>query len=130
VTIAFTTNGLKDVKNFRSSVVQAIERGLPRDHALAAATTVPARLLGLSDRLGTIAQGKIANLTVTRGELFSADGAVRQVWVDGEPYESTKDEGSWKGNWTMWLHAHAHPFTVAVDKVTTVKLGADKDTLN
>src|SRR2546427_2940028 len=31
-------------------------------------TTTPARMLGLSDRIGTIAPGKIANLTVTHGD--------------------------------------------------------------
>ena len=130
VTFALTSNGLKDVKRFRGNVAQAIERGLPRDQALAAVTTVPARLLGFQDRLGTIGAGKIANLTVTRGELFSDNGAVRQVWVDGEPYDVAKDEGGWKGKWTLRMQEHLIPFTVALDKDTTVKVIVEKDTLS
>ncbi len=129
VTFALTTNGLKDVKSFRGNVVQAIDRGLTRDQALAAVTTVPARLLKLDDRLGTIAAGRIANLTVTRGELFSESGQVRQVWVDGEPYDVTKDDGGWKGKWSLRLHDKPYPFTVAVEKDTTIQLIAGKDTL-
>ena len=54
VAFALTANGLKDVARFRANVAQAVDRGLSRDAALAAVTTVPARLLGLSDRLGTV----------------------------------------------------------------------------
>jgi len=71
VTFSLTANGLKDVKTFRSMVTKAIARGLSEDQALAAVTTNPAKLLGVSGKLGVIAPGAIANLTVTRGPLFS-----------------------------------------------------------
>jgi len=60
VSFALTSNGLKDVKTFRANVAKAIEQGLRPADALAAVTTVPARMLGLADRLGTLAPGKIA----------------------------------------------------------------------
>jgi len=92
VSFALTANGLKEPKSFRANVAKAIGRGLPADEALAAVTTVPARLLGLADRLGTLAPGKIADLTVTRGDLFSEKGKVSEVWVDGNRYEVAKAE--------------------------------------
>ena len=46
VTFALTANGLKDVKAFRGQGGTAIARGLERRQALAAVTTMPARLLG------------------------------------------------------------------------------------
>jgi len=129
VSYALTANGMKDVKSFRANVAKAIGRGLTADQALAAVTTAPARILGLSDRLGTIAPGKIANLTVMRGELFSEKGKVREVWVDGARYEVAKEEAPVKGDWSIgWGHAD-HALMVALDKDTTVKLVVGADTL-
>jgi imidazolonepropionase-like amidohydrolase len=130
VAFALTANGLKDVKSFRANVGKAIERGLKPDQALAAVTTTPARLLGLSDRLGTLAAGKIANLTVTRGELFSEKGKVTEVWVDGARYEvSDPPSASAKGNWNLAWDGARHALMVEVDKDTAVRLVVGADTL-
>jgi imidazolonepropionase-like amidohydrolase len=95
---ALTANGLKDVGRFREHVALAIERGLPADAALAAVTTVPARLLGLGDRLGSLEPGRIANLTVVRGgDLFAKGSTVAEVWVDGVRYEAPKKAGDGPG---------------------------------
>ena len=129
VTFSLTSNGLKDVKTFRSMVTKAIARGLSEDQALAAVTTNPAKLLGLSGKLGVIAPGAIANLTVTRGPLFSESSKVREVWVDGTRYETNKDESTPKGDWLIdWGHG-PHAFTVSVDKDTTAKLVVGSDTV-
>jgi imidazolonepropionase-like amidohydrolase len=129
VTFALTANGLKDVKQFRTYVGKAIARGLTEAQALAAVTTTPARLLGLEARIGTIAPGKIANLTVTRGKLFSEQGKVREVWVDGNRYETAKDETTPKGEWTFDFGAGRGTMIVAMDKDTTVKLVFGADTI-
>ncbi|HEV2129976.1 MAG TPA: amidohydrolase family protein, partial [Longimicrobiaceae bacterium] len=57
------------------------------DEALRALTVTPARVLGLERALGTVEAGKIANLVVVEGDLFSQDGRVRQVFVDGRRFE-------------------------------------------
>ena len=130
ITFALTANGLKDVKSFRANVAKAIERGLTRDQALAAVTTAPASMLGLSDRLGTLAPGKMANLTVTRGELFSEQGKVAEVWVDGERQDVSGSAGaSVKGNWDLRWEKARHTLMVEADKDTTVRLVAGSDTL-
>ncbi|TMQ67861.1 MAG: amidohydrolase, partial [Candidatus Eisenbacteria bacterium] len=133
VPFALTANGLKDVKAFRARVGQAIERGLTPAEALAAVTTTPARILGLSDRLGTIGPGKIANLTVVRGDLFSEKSKVRDVWVDGDRYEVTKDDGGVAGRWQIENLGPKAPrldtLLVAVDKDTTVKRVSARDTV-
>jgi len=129
VTFSLTANGLKDVKTFRSMVTKAIARGLSEDQALAAVTTNPAKLLGLSGKLGVIAPGAIANLTVTRGPLFGESSKVREVWVDGARYETSKDETSPKGDWSIdWGHG-PHALTVSADKDTSVKLVVGADTI-
>jgi imidazolonepropionase-like amidohydrolase len=87
--VALTTHALADRKVFRKNLRLALDRGLSEADALAALTTVPAKLCGVADRLGTIEKGKIANLTVVEGAgYFDADAKVRQVWVDGVPFET------------------------------------------
>jgi len=130
VTFALTSNGLKEVKKFRANVAKAMARGLKPADALAAVTTVPAKLLGLESRLGTLEAGKIANLTVTHGDLFSESSKVREVWVDGNRYEAVeRDERGMKGTWSIaWGHGR-HALTVSADKDTSVKLVVAADTL-
>ena len=50
--------------------VYARRGGLPFDAALAAVTTVPATLLGVSDRVGTIAAGQDGDLVLWNGDPF------------------------------------------------------------
>lgn len=86
--VALTTHALADRKVFRKNLRLALDRGLSESDALAALTTIPAKLCGVADRLGTIEKGKIANLTVVEGAgYFDADAKVRQVWIDGAPFE-------------------------------------------
>ncbi|HTM57292.1 MAG TPA: amidohydrolase family protein [Candidatus Udaeobacter sp.] len=130
VSFALSAYGLKDAKKmFRANVAQAISRGLDADRALAAVTTVPAKILGLSDRLGTIAPGKLASLTVTRGDLFSENGKVREVWAAGERYDVSKDDTAPKGKWAIgWGHAR-HGLEIKADPDTTAILIVGADTL-
>ncbi len=85
--IALTTYSLPDKKVFRKNVKAALERGLSEDDALAALTTIPAKLCGVEKQLGTIEPGKIANLTIVDGNgYFDPESRVREVWVDGRNY--------------------------------------------
>ena len=96
--IALTTYGLSDKKNFRRNLRFALDRGLPEDDALAALTTIPARLCGVSDRFGTIEAGKVANLTVVPGgSYFDPDNKVREVWIDGRVYPANPREAKTPG---------------------------------
>ena len=85
--IALTTYGLADKKHFRKNLRLALDRGLSEADALAALTTVPARLCGVEQQLGTIEPGKIANLTIVDGKgYFDPEAKVREVWIDGRNY--------------------------------------------
>jgi imidazolonepropionase-like amidohydrolase len=57
--------------------------GLPADAALAAVTTVPAKLLGIDDRVGTIAAGRDADLLALSGDPFELTTTVRWTMTDG-----------------------------------------------
>lgn len=87
--VALTTHALADRKGFRRNLRLAMDRGLSERDALAALTTIPAKLCGIADRLGTIEKGKIANLTVVEGAgYFDAEAKVKQVWIDGQVFET------------------------------------------
>ncbi|MEK7728044.1 MAG: amidohydrolase family protein, partial [candidate division KSB1 bacterium] len=104
VSFALTTNKLKKPSDFWSRVRKAIERGLPADAALASLTTVPAKWFGCENRLGSIAAGKIANLIVTDGDLFSEKTSIMDVWVDGGRYEIKKPAlVDLRGKWEVTL---------------------------
>jgi len=91
--IALTTYGLSDKKDFRKNLQMAMDRGLSTNDALAALTTVPAKLCGVQDRLGTIEPGKLANLVVVDGkDYFSPDARVSAVWIDGRIYPAPAEE--------------------------------------
>jgi imidazolonepropionase-like amidohydrolase len=92
LSFSLTTAGLEDPESFPARVRQAIARGLSKDDALAAVTTIPARQLGLGDRLGEIAPGRIANLAVETGEPFASGSRVSEIWIDGKRYETRKSE--------------------------------------
>lgn len=80
-------------KDISANLRRIIAAGLTEDETLAALTTNPAKLLGLDDRLGTIDNGKIANLVLTDKPYFNEKAKVKYVFVDGTLYETeTKAE--------------------------------------
>lgn len=92
VTVALTATGLDSPSQIHERLGKAVAAGLDPEAALASLTTVPAGLLGLGDRLGTVEAGKIANLIVAEGDLFGEEAGVRAVWVDGRRYEIEERE--------------------------------------
>jgi imidazolonepropionase-like amidohydrolase len=83
VPTALVTWGMKNPRKFAGNLATAVAAGLDPAAALAALTTTPAELLGLSRSLGTIEAGKQANLLVVEGELFSDQPRLRHMFVDG-----------------------------------------------
>jgi imidazolonepropionase-like amidohydrolase len=61
----------------------AMRGGLSFDAALRAATIVPARLIGIDSRVGSIEVGKDADLVLWNGKPFEATSRVVGVLVDG-----------------------------------------------
>jgi imidazolonepropionase-like amidohydrolase len=85
VAFAFESAGLAEPKDFVKNAAKAVKAGLAPDAAVRALTVNAATIAGVSDRLGTIEKGKIANLVVTDGDLFDEKTKVTRVFVDGRP---------------------------------------------
>ncbi len=88
---AFTSGSLSSAGDVLRSARLAVRAGLPADAALHAFTMAPAELFGVSDRLGSIEAGKIANVVLADGDLFSAGTKVKQTIVDGHLFEVEED---------------------------------------
>ena len=67
---------------FEAAVAAA--NGLGKDDALHAVTLAPAQILGISDRVGSIAEGKDADLVLYDGDPFEYTSHVCTVIIDGE----------------------------------------------
>ena len=72
------------VKNLPYTVAQSIAFGLPEADALKSITLVPAQLVGVADRLGSIEAGKEATFFVTDGNVFDIRTNVKRVWIAGQ----------------------------------------------
>lgn len=90
VTFAFTLHGLKDKGDFLKNIRLAVKRGLSKQSALAALTTVPAQICGIADQAGTLEKGKLANLVVADGDLLDKDATIYSVWIAGKEEQLVK----------------------------------------
>jgi len=86
IKFALYSDGQDTPRDFQRAVKKAIDNGLSRDEALRALTLSPAQIYGIADRVGSIEKGKIANLVVTKGEIFDDRTTVVMVFVDGKKY--------------------------------------------
>lgn len=90
VPFAITSDGLASLNQFLPNLRIAVARGLAPADALRALTVTPATWLGIERTHGTIEQGKVANLIISEGDLFTEEATVRDVWVEGQPYGVTR----------------------------------------
>lgn len=88
VRFAFQTGGMTNMNDFIANAVKTTENGLSKEAALRAMTLNAAEILDINDRTGSIETGKIANLTVTRGDMFAKDARVTHVFIDGVMFEN------------------------------------------
>jgi imidazolonepropionase-like amidohydrolase len=66
--------------------------GLSSEQVLRMLTVYPAELLGVADRVGSLAPGKDADFVVLSGEPFATHTRVQSVYVEGRPAFTAKAE--------------------------------------
>ncbi|MCB9397171.1 MAG: amidohydrolase family protein [Acidobacteria bacterium] len=92
IRFALTTAGLeKDPSKFTANLKKAIKAGLTEADALAALTSAPADMLGISELVGRLKPQTYANFLVCSGPLFDEKSEVLENWVRGQKY-SLKNE--------------------------------------
>ncbi len=83
VKIAFQTGDSAYVRNLPYHAGMAAAFGLPKEEALKAVTIYPAEIFGVADKIGSIEQGKIANLVVTDGDLLEIRTQIKHLFING-----------------------------------------------
>ena len=98
VRFALYSDGIEQPRDLQRAIKKAIDAGLSREDAVRAMTLTPAEIYGVADRLGSVEKGKIANLVVTRGEIFDDRTRIEMVFVDGKKYAPAADaQGGGRG---------------------------------
>lgn len=86
IEFCLTSNGNKTAKDFLKNLKKAVAYGLPKEVALQALTTNPARFIGAEDLIGTLEMGKLANFFVSSEDLFNLKCSLLETWAMGQRY--------------------------------------------
>lgn len=85
VSFCFASANSSFAKNLPTQAGITCAYGLPRDAALKALTTDAARILGVSDVMGSLEAGKIANVIVTDGDPMEITTHLHSLFIAGRP---------------------------------------------
>jgi len=75
--------GASNIRNLPYAAAQARAFGLSHEEAVRGLTLNAAKILGVSDRLGSLEPGKDATLFVADGDVLDLRANVRRLWVRG-----------------------------------------------
>jgi len=86
VPFAVCSEGFDAPKEVIKALKKSIDVGLKPADAIRALTLSAAEIYGMAGRIGSIEKGKLANLTVTKGDLFDDKMTVSMIIIDGKKY--------------------------------------------
>lgn len=89
VTLALMTGDAHNGRNIRQEAGNAVAYGLPWEAALAAMTSVPARIWGIADRYGTLEPGKVADVVIWDGDPLELSSFPTAVFIRGREVPMT-----------------------------------------
>jgi imidazolonepropionase-like amidohydrolase len=84
VKFAFGSFDNSFARRLGQQAANAVAYGLPYDEALKAVTVYPAEIFGVSDQVGTLETGKIANVIVTNGDPLELSTEVKFLFIKGQ----------------------------------------------
>jgi len=83
VKIAIMSGDTENVRNLIYNAGYAATYGLGVEDAVKAITLNPAEIFGVADKVGSIQEGKMANLFIADGDPFELTTTVEQVFISG-----------------------------------------------
>ncbi len=92
VPFALRTSDFKKPGEFFVSVRRLLELGLPEEALIQALSVTPAKILGFDAQLGTIAPGKIANLTIATKQISDKNAVAKYVFIDGKRFDRDSEQ--------------------------------------
>lgn len=130
VRFAFESGSLPNATDIMVNANRTIENGLSHEDALRAFTIWPAEILGVGNQLGSIEVGKIANLTITRGDLFDRNSRITQVFIDGRPIDLRPAQSGGQGGGRNLTGAWSLNLNLGEEKTVSLNLRQEGDRLS
>ncbi len=90
IRFSFQNNAESPISALKDEAIHAVELGLAKEKALKALTLDAAQILGVADRLGSVAKGKDADLLVFDGDPFEPSSSLLSVVIDGKLFDPNK----------------------------------------
>ncbi len=84
VKFAFGSFSTEFTRNLPYQAANAVAYGLPHDEALRAVTLNAAQIWGVADQIGSIDEGKWADLMITDGDPLETQTQVKQLFIKGK----------------------------------------------
>jgi imidazolonepropionase-like amidohydrolase len=84
VKFAFASFDNSFARRLGQNAANAVAYGLPYEEALKAVTLYPAQIFGIAGQIGTLEQGKLANLIVTNGDPLELTTDVKYLFIKGQ----------------------------------------------
>lgn len=102
IKFAITSFGLTKPGDFWTNLHKALDNGLSEKQALNSLTIIPAEMLGVADKVGTLTKGKMANFIITSDDLFKKENVIYENWIEGRQYVVTRmNVTDLRGNYTL-----------------------------
>jgi len=87
IDFALTPADMEKKEDFLANLRKAVKYGLDSSIALKSITANPAAFLNVSDKIGSLDAGKLANFIITSSALFDDKCEINENWVQGLRYE-------------------------------------------
>ncbi|MEM8893293.1 MAG: amidohydrolase family protein [Bacteroidota bacterium] len=114
IQFAITSDGVKTGDAFMANMRKAIQHGLSETEALRALTTTPAQLARVSNQVGSLKPGMLANFIITSGGLFEENTVIHENWVQGNPYRmSPLDTKDFSGAYNLSVDGTSYKMEVS-----------------
>jgi imidazolonepropionase-like amidohydrolase len=83
IKVAIRTNETENVRNLPFNAGFAAAYGMGIEEALKAITIIPAEIFGVSDKMGSLEKGKVANVFVSDGDPFETKTKIEHLFISG-----------------------------------------------
>lgn len=113
ITMAFTSRGLADKKQFLPALRKVHETGLSESEILRALTLTPAKLVRADREVGTLRAGSWANFFISSGSLLDAETVIYDHFIQGDLHAvNPKPDQLLNGSYSLVLEGQAGQLSV------------------
>ena len=123
IEFAVTVDGLKKKGDLLKNLQKAIKHGLSEENALKALTHTPAKMLGISDKVGSLKVGHVANFIISSDNIFTEKTKIHHNWVRGKAFVMKPlDEPDFEGVYALKVGNENHKLVVGKDSKMKIEV--------